>query len=88
MSATIVWLRQDLRLDDNPALFHATEFGAEIIPVYIRAPRRKARGRYGGGSKVWLHFSLENLRESFKNVGSNLIIRKGNTLEEHIKPRT
>ena len=37
---------------------------------------------YGSASKVWLHFSLEILRESLKKVGSDLIIRKGNPLEE------
>ena len=82
MSATIVWLRQDLRLDDNPALFYATESGAEIIPVYIWAPEEEGAWPYGSASKVWLHFSLEILRESLKKVGSDLIIRKGNPLEE------
>ena len=82
MSTTIVWLRQDLRLDDNPALFHATESGAEVIAVYIWAPEEEGSWMYGGASKVWLHFSLQSLCESFKNVGSDLIIRKGNSLEE------
>lgn len=36
MSTTvIVWFRQDLRLDDNPALATAIKSGKAIIPLYI-----------------------------------------------------
>ena len=28
---TIVWLRNDLRLDDNPALYYASKFAKKII---------------------------------------------------------
>ena len=36
---TIVWLRNDLRLDDNPALYHASKFAeknnSRISIIYI-----------------------------------------------------
>ena len=32
--AHIVWFRQDLRLQDNPALYHACKMG-DILPIYI-----------------------------------------------------
>ena len=36
---TIVWLRNDLRLDDNPALYHASEFAkknnSKLSIIYI-----------------------------------------------------
>ncbi len=32
---TLVWLRNDLRLSDNPALFHAVEESSGIVVVYI-----------------------------------------------------
>ena len=35
MGATIVWFRQDLRLEDNPALAAAAERGAPVIPLFI-----------------------------------------------------
>ena len=36
---TIVWLRNDLRLEDNPALYHANEYAkknnSQISIIYI-----------------------------------------------------
>jgi len=34
-TGAIVWLRQDLRLRDNPALQAAAKQGGPIVPVYI-----------------------------------------------------
>jgi deoxyribodipyrimidine photo-lyase len=34
-AGAIVWLRQDLRLRDNPALQAAAKHGGPIVPVYI-----------------------------------------------------
>jgi deoxyribodipyrimidine photolyase len=34
-TGAIVWLRQDLRLLDNPALAAAAKLGGPIVPVYI-----------------------------------------------------
>ena len=34
-TGAIVWLRQDLRLRDNPVLQAAARHGGPIIPVYI-----------------------------------------------------
>jgi deoxyribodipyrimidine photo-lyase len=33
---TLLWLRQDLRLADHPALVAAIERGAPVIPVFLR----------------------------------------------------
>lgn len=32
---TLVWLRNDLRLRDNPALYHAAEGGRGVVAVYV-----------------------------------------------------
>ena len=42
MALTIVWFRQDLRLQDNPALAAALAEGA-ILPVYIWDEARAGR---------------------------------------------
>ena len=31
---TIVWLRNDLRLEDNPALYHANEYAKKITAKF------------------------------------------------------
>ena len=81
VTPTIVWLRQDLRLADNPALDRALAAGA-IIPVYI-APIDSARTNQpdgfqaGGASRWWLHHSLQALDRTLRKKGSRLIVRRG-----------
>lgn len=59
----IVWFRQDLRLEDNPALDAAVKSGAQVIPIFIldEVP--------GAASRWWLHHSLKNF--------PHMILRRG-----------
>ncbi len=69
---TIVWFRQDLRLDDNPALAHAANRGT-VIPLYILDETPPPRGRpIGGASRWWLHHSLKSLSTS---LGGLVLLR-------------
>lgn len=75
----LVWLRNDLRIGDNPALFGALESGAPVIPVFIldeRAPHPP-----GGASRWWLHHSLTSLSKAFAKAGATLILRRGPAAE-------
>lgn len=76
MALTIVWFRQDLRLQDNPALAAALAEGA-ILPVYIWDEARAGRWPLGGASRWWLHHSLEKLDEALRERGSRLLLAKG-----------
>ena len=78
---TLVWFRQDLRLDDNPALLRALEGGGEAIPVYIWSPQEEGDWPAGGASRWWLHQSLRALAGSLAEHGSRLILRAGPALE-------
>ena len=60
---TLYWFRQDLRLQDNPALVAAANSG-QVLPVYILDDENAARWRMGGASRWWLHQSLTALDES------------------------
>ena len=73
----IVWFRQDLRLEDNPALNHALSLGVPVIPVYIWSPEEEGQWMLGRASKWWLHYSLKSLDQSLQKKGSRLIIQKG-----------
>jgi deoxyribodipyrimidine photo-lyase len=77
---TIVWLRQDLRVTDHPALSAAIERGGPVIPVYIRSPEEEGEWAPGGASRWWLHQSLGGLGKDLKSFGSRLTIRKGESL--------
>ena len=75
MSATLLWLRQDLRLADHPALQAAIVRGAPVIPVFIWAPDEEAPWAPGAASRWWLHHSLTALQRDLEARGSRLVIR-------------
>jgi deoxyribodipyrimidine photo-lyase len=76
---SIVWLRRDLRLGDNPALAAALARGGAVVPVFIWAPEEEAPWAPGGASRWWLHHSLAALARDLAEVGSRLVIRRGPT---------
>ncbi len=75
----ILWLRRDLRLSDHPALLAAVASGAPIIPVYILDDEIPKHRKMGGASRWWLHHSLKSLDADLRNLGSRLILRRGNS---------
>ncbi|MDP1631599.1 MAG: deoxyribodipyrimidine photo-lyase [Caulobacter sp.] len=79
-SPAIVWLRQDLRLDDNPALAAAAARGGPVIPVYILDEDPES-SPLGGASRWWLNRSLEALAGELARRGSRLILRRGPAAE-------
>ncbi len=74
---TIVWLRDDLRLADNPALHHAVHTGGPIIPVFILDEVSAEVRPLGRATKWWLHHSLTQLAKDFAALGAPLILRRG-----------
>ncbi|WP_062010977.1 deoxyribodipyrimidine photo-lyase [Aureimonas sp. AU4] len=75
--AIVVWLRNDLRLDDNPALFHAAETGRPVVPIVIHDEESPGLRSLGGAHRWWLHRSLENLGPRMGKLGSPLVLRRG-----------
>ena len=57
----IVWFRQDLRPQDNPALTAASDSGYPLLPVYILDDENAGDWRMGAASRWWLHQSLGSL---------------------------
>lgn len=81
MPSSILWLRQDLRLHDQPALVAAVHEGA-VVPVYILDDETPERWAIGGAQRWWLHHSLTALCRSLELLGSSLILRRGETVSE------
>jgi deoxyribodipyrimidine photo-lyase len=77
---SIVWLRQDLRTEDHPALDAALKRG-KVIPLYIWSPTEEGDWPLGGASKWWLHHSLKSLENELRLLGLPLIIRQGQSLD-------
>src|SRR5579859_7278346 len=76
-SPSIVWFRKDLRLSDNPALEAAGRRGGPVIPVFIWAPEEEGEWPPGAASQWWLHHSLARLESSFRELGVQLVVRRG-----------
>ncbi|MDF2156382.1 DASH family cryptochrome [Algoriphagus sp. CAU 1675] len=78
----IVWFRNDLRTQDQEALFKACQTGAEVIPVYCFDPRHFEPTVLGfpKTDKFRAKFLLESisdLRKNFKELGGNLVLLRG-----------
>lgn len=69
---TIVWFRQDLRLEDNEALAAAVEIGQPVLPVYIWSPSEEGEWAPGAASRWWLHHALADLDQQLRALGSRL----------------
>jgi len=78
----LIWFRNDLRLHDHEPLHDALQQGAEIIPVYCFDPRQFGTTAFGfpktGKFRAkFLVESVQDLRQSLKALGSDLIVRRG-----------
>ena len=73
----LVWLREDLRLSDNPALDAAARTGAPVVCFYILETGKAGPRALGGASKWWLHKSLEALSADIEARGGRLLLRRG-----------
>jgi deoxyribodipyrimidine photo-lyase len=76
-SSTLLWLRDDLRLDDNPALVEAASLDGPLTIVYVLDEASPGVRPLGGAAKWWLHHSLTALGADLAAAGSRLVLRRG-----------
>jgi deoxyribodipyrimidine photo-lyase len=72
-----VWLRNDLRLADNPALTAAASEARPLVVVYIHDETSDGIRPLGSASKWWLHHSLTALDAALQKLGGQLTLRGG-----------
>jgi len=77
---TLLWLRQDLRLHDQPALIAAAHAGP-VIPVYVLDDDAPGKWKMGGAQRWWLHHTLDTFAKSLADTGSKLVLRRGDAVE-------
>jgi deoxyribodipyrimidine photo-lyase len=73
----LVWLRDDLRLADNPALHAAGESGRPVAVLFLLDEESPGLRPYGGAQRWWLHHTLAALARSLEEIGGRLILRRG-----------
>ena len=81
MSHALVWVRRDLRLDDNTSLRAALDAGHSPVLVYVHAPAEEGRWSPGAASRAWLGRSLQSLESSLSTRGSSLVVVEGRSGE-------
>src|SRR4051812_48535323 len=77
----VVWLRDDLRMSDNPALSHAVASGRPVVVIYAFDDSGAAARRLGAASRWWLHHSLAAVDASPQKRGNRLVVRQGEATE-------
>ena len=81
----IVWLRQDLRLADNPALQAACRRGGPVVPVFIWAPEEE--GAWPPGARVALVAApiADPAGRGVSDGRRELVIRRGASLAQLLR---
>jgi deoxyribodipyrimidine photo-lyase len=86
MSCVLLWLRNDLRVSDHPALVaaasQATQLGLPLLPVCLddpaqAQPTRWVAQRMGPHRRAWLAGSMRALDAQLQARGSRLLVLQG-----------
>lgn len=82
MTASIWWVRRDLRLIDNQALAAALAQSDQVIPTFILDPSLLGSSYMGSKRLAFLMEGLRRLDFDLRARGSRLIVRRGNPAGE------
>lgn len=77
-TASIWWIRRDLRLADNQALTAALNSADAVIPLFVLDPKLLHSPNVGEKRKAFLFAGLRQLAARLKDMGGQLIVRQGN----------
>lgn len=78
----IVWFQNDLRVEDQVALYEARQKSDQLFPIYCLDPRQfgllsNGRQKSGAFRLKFLLESLQDLRKNLQKLGGDLLIRVG-----------
>jgi len=76
-SPALVWLRDDLRLSDNPAIQAALATERPVHLLYVLDQESPDLRLLGGAALWWLGRSLGSLAKQIEKLGGQLILRRG-----------
>jgi deoxyribodipyrimidine photo-lyase len=77
-----VWLRRDLRLDDNHALFEAARSSRSLCTAFVVDPQLLRSERMGGPLVQCFFGALRALREQLRALGGDLVVLLGDPSRE------
>ncbi|MEM9232967.1 MAG: deoxyribodipyrimidine photo-lyase [Pseudomonadota bacterium] len=76
-NSVLLWLREDLRFDDNPALRAAVETGQPVTCLFVLDDEAPGEMKMGGAQRWWLHHSLQAFSDDLETRGGKLVLRRG-----------
>jgi deoxyribodipyrimidine photo-lyase len=82
VKTAIHWFRRDLRITDNTSLNAAAKASESVVPVYIASNWKKQHCWTGSNRQSFLCGSLAALDGNLRAVGSRIVIRQGDAVEE------
>ena len=78
----IFWMRRDLRLEDNTALFHALKTRENVLPLFIFNPDILEHLEVRPDFRVnFIYKTLVGIKESLEKIGSSIYIAHGRPLD-------
>lgn len=77
-SPTLLWIRKEFRLADNPALVRALAGDGPVIPVFILDP--ETENAHGAASLWRLEQAIAAFSATLEEKGQRLILRRGEAL--------
>ncbi|HWW42029.1 deoxyribodipyrimidine photo-lyase, partial [Pedobacter sp.] len=74
----ICWLRRDLRLEDNAALYYALKTGLPVLPLFIFDTHILDKLQDKTDARVsFIHQTLSKLSTELSQLGSSILIKHG-----------
>ena len=74
----IFWMRRDLRLEDNTALYHVLKTRENVLPLYIYNPDILERLEVRPDFRVnFIYKTLAGIKDTLEKLGSSLYIAHG-----------
>lgn len=78
----LVWLRRDLRLEDNAAIYHALKSGRSVLPIFIFDTNILNKLEDKFDRRVdFIHCALQNIQSQLIKLGSTLHVFNGDPIE-------
>jgi deoxyribodipyrimidine photo-lyase len=83
-STTVVLFTRDLRVHDQPALRAAAGRDGTVVPLFVLDDSIWGSGG-GANRRLFLRDALADLRESLRGLGGDLVVRRGDPVEEALR---
>jgi deoxyribodipyrimidine photo-lyase len=78
----LLWMRRDLRLEDNTALFHALKTRENVLPLYIFNPDFLERNEFKPVFRVnFIYETIREMKNWLEKIGSSILVVHGKPLD-------